>query len=93
MMDINEFTQKLEIELEGIDPGSLKPDTVYRSLKNWSSMHALIVISFIDLNFDVTLNAQDIKNTQTVNDLLPTHITHITRKTARIFNVDSYLIL
>ena len=68
-MDINEFTQKLEIELEGIDPGSLRPDTVYRSLKNWSSMHALIIIAFIDLNFDITLNAQDLKNTQTVNDL------------------------
>jgi acyl carrier protein len=78
MMDINEFTQKLEIELEGIDPGSLKPDTVYRSLKNWSSMHALIVISFIDLNFDVTLNAQDIKNTQTVNDLY--NLTHKKQK-------------
>ena len=68
-MDINEFTKKLEIELEGIDPGSLKPATVYRSLKNWSSMHALIIIAFIDLNFDITLNAQDLKNTQTVKDL------------------------
>ena len=69
IMNINEFTQKLEIELEGIDSGSLKPETVYRSLKNWSSMHALIIIAFIDLNFDVTLNAQDLKNTQTVTDL------------------------
>jgi acyl carrier protein len=68
-MNINEFIQKLGIELEGIKPESLKPDTVYRSLKNWSSMHALIVIAFIDLNFDVTLNAQDLKNTQTINDL------------------------
>ena len=68
-MNIHEFTQKLEIELEGIDPGSLKPDTIYRNLKNWSSMHALIIIAFIDLNFDITLNAQDLKSTQTVNDL------------------------
>lgn len=69
MMDIKEFTKKLEIELEGIDPGSLQPDAIYRSLKNWSSMHALIIIAFIDLNFDVTLNAQDLKSTQTVSDL------------------------
>lgn len=68
-MDINEFAKKLEIELEGIDPGSLKPDTVYRDLKNWSSMHALIIIAFIDLNFDITLNAQDLKSTQTIQDL------------------------
>jgi len=68
-MDINEFTKKLEVELEGIDPGSLQPETAYRSLKNWSSMHALIIIAFIDLNFDITLNAQDLKNTQTVRDL------------------------
>lgn len=68
-MNIHEFTKKLEVELEGIDPGSLTPETVYRGLKNWSSMHALIIIAFIDLNFDITLNAQDLKNTQTVKDL------------------------
>jgi len=68
-MDIKEFTQKLEAELEGIEPGTLKPETNYRELKNWSSMYALIVIAFVDLNFDITLNAQDLRNTLTVQNL------------------------
>lgn len=68
-MTIEEFTKKLEQELEDLESGTLKPDTNYRDLKNWSSMYALVIIAFIDFNFDVTLNGNDLKGTQTVSDL------------------------
>ncbi len=68
-MTIEEFTKKLEQELEDLESGTLKPNTNYRDLKNWSSMYALVIIAFIDFNFDVTLNGNDLKSTQTVSDL------------------------
>lgn len=68
-MDVNEFIQKLEPELEGIEPGSLKADTNYRELKNWSSMYALIIIAFADTEMNVTLNGEDLRKCQTMNDL------------------------
>lgn len=68
-MTLDEFTHKLEGELEDIEPGTLTPDTDYRSLKNWSSMYALIIIAFVDMQFNVTLNGQDMKSTNTVKDL------------------------
>lgn len=69
MDTIEEFTRKLEQEFDEIEPCSLKPETNYRDIKNWSSMYALIIIAFADANYDVMLNAADLKSTETIKDL------------------------
>ncbi len=69
MISVEEFTKNIVAEFEDVDPNSVFPSTNYRDIKNWSSMYALIIIAFIDANFDVQLNANDLKNTQTIKDL------------------------
>ena len=69
MITLEDFTIQLESELEGMEKGTLTPDTVYHSLDNWSSMYALFVIAYVDAQFDVQLNAEDLKNTKTVRQL------------------------
>lgn len=69
MDTLSEFTKQLESEFEDIEPGTLQPQTNYRDMKGWSSMHALIVIAFVDANYNVLLTGADLKNTQTVEDL------------------------
>lgn len=69
MISAEEFTAQLAAEFEDVEPNSISPDTNYRDIKNWSSMYALIIIAFIDANFDVQLNADNLKNTHTVRDL------------------------
>jgi acyl carrier protein len=68
-MNIEEFTQKLEAEFEEVEPGTLTPDTNYKSIKGWSSMHALIIIAFVDAQFDSILNGSDLKSASTIRDL------------------------
>lgn len=68
-MQIADFITKLEAEFDDMPKGTLKPDTDYRSIKGWSSMHALIIIAFVDINFNITLNGSDLKSTKTVSDL------------------------
>ena len=68
-MLVDEFVSKLETEFDDMPKGTLKADTDYRSIKGWSSMHALIIIAFIDINFNITLNGSDLKSTKTVADL------------------------
>jgi len=68
-MTLEEFTVNLEKEFEGIEPGTFTPDTNYRDVKAWSSIYALIVVAFVDLNFNVILNSQDLKNTNTIREL------------------------
>jgi acyl carrier protein len=69
MISAEEFTQQLAAEFEDVDPNTISPETNYRDIKNWSSMYALIIIAFVDANFDVQLNADNLKHTQTVKDL------------------------
>jgi acyl carrier protein len=68
-MNIQEFTKNLEAEFDEIEPGTILPTTNYRDIKGWSSMYALIIIAFVDTHFDVALNAEDLKNAQTIEDL------------------------
>jgi acyl carrier protein len=68
-MTIEEFTKNLELEFDDMPPGSITADTDYRTIKGWSSMHALIIIAFIDINFNITLNGAELKSTRTVSDL------------------------
>lgn len=68
-MNIEEFTKKLGEEFEDALPGTITPDTNYRSIKGWSSMHALIIIAFVDANFNIILTGSDIKNAESIRDL------------------------
>ncbi len=69
MIPIEEFIQLLENEFEDLPKNTLKPETNYREIPNWSSMHALIIIAFADANFNVELNASDLRKAQTIQDL------------------------
>lgn len=69
MDDVLTFVTKLEAEFEELQPGTLKPETEFRKLESWTSMHALIVIAFIDNEYNVLLKPEEMKNTQTIKDL------------------------
>ena len=69
MKNIEEFTQNLVAEFEDIELGTITPTTNYRDIKGWSSMYALIIIAFVDTHFDVALSADDLKTSQTIQDL------------------------
>lgn len=69
MMTIEEFTKNIEVELEGLEPGTLTADLNYRELEMWSSMYALIVLAYVDSVFNVTLSGDDLRNSNTVKDL------------------------
>lgn len=45
------------------------PATKYKELENWTSMQALLLIAHIDDTINVILDADDIKNTTTIEDL------------------------
>ena len=69
MIDENEFVRLLENEFEDVDEGSLKPDSSYREIPNFSSMYAIIIIAFIDNEVDVLLTGEDLRSTETIADL------------------------
>lgn len=68
-MSIDDFIQKIEGEIEELPKGSLKAETHYREIPEWSSMHALILIALCETDYDVTLTGEDMRSCNTVNDL------------------------
>ena len=68
-MNINEFIKKVEEEFTDIEPGKLKPGSNFREMFEWNSMNALIMIALVSTEYDVTLNAEDLINSVTVNDI------------------------
>ena len=68
-MKIEDFIARLEEEYEDLTPGSLKPDSVFREVFEWNSINALILIAMVKTEYDVTINAEDIATSKTVEDL------------------------
>jgi acyl carrier protein len=68
-MKIEDFITQLEEEYEDITPGTLNPQSVFREVFEWNSINALILIALVKTQYDVTINAEDIANSKTVNDL------------------------
>jgi len=68
-MVIEDFIGKLEEEFDDVAAGSIKPDTDFRNIEDWGSMHALIVIALIDTEYDITLSGADLRSVNTIQEL------------------------
>ena len=68
-MSVEKFIEKIEDEFEELEPGTLNPESNFREYFEWNSVNALIIIALVDSEYDVTINAEDIQKSETVNDL------------------------
>lgn len=69
MEDISTFINKIEIEIDGLKVGTLKPSTTYRELPEWSSMHALVLIALSETEYSVPLSGDDLRKCGTIQEL------------------------
>jgi len=68
-MKIEDFIACVEAEYEDLKPGTLKPASLFREAFEWNSINALILIAMVKTEYDVTINAEDIATSKTVEDL------------------------
>ncbi len=66
---IEEFIKHIEAEFEDLEPGTLKPESNFRDAFEWNSINALILIALIKTEYNVSINAEDIQKSKTVNDI------------------------
>lgn len=69
IMQIEDFIKSFAEQFEDTDPSEIKAGTKFHDLEEWSSMIVLAVIAMVNINYDVTLTGQDIKETETVEEL------------------------
>lgn len=71
-MEIKEFIEKLAEQFDDTSIEELAPNVKFKELEEWSSLIALSVIAMADEEYNVTLVATDIRNSETIEDLFNT---------------------
>ena len=68
-MEINHFIQNFAAQFDDTDAEEFKPETKFRDLEEWSSLRALSIIAMTDEEYNVVLTGENIRNSQTIQDL------------------------
>ena len=68
-MEIKDFIENFGDQFDDTDVATLKPETVFKELDEWSSLVALSVIAMVDEEFDVTLRGEDMRKANTPAEL------------------------
>ena len=68
-MELKDFIANFANQFDDTDPSEIKAETVFKELDEWSSLIALSVIAMIDEEYDIAIKGDDIRNSDTVEDL------------------------
>jgi acyl carrier protein len=68
-MNLENFLDGFRSQFDETAPELIQKETVYRDLDEWSSMMALVIIAFVDDEYNVSLTGDDFGSTKTVEDL------------------------
>ena len=68
-MDIKNFIENFADQFDDTDSSEFKAETVFKELDEWSSLIALSVIAMVDEEYDITIKGDDIRNSNTIEDL------------------------
>lgn len=68
-MELKEFIEHFAEQFEETPVESFMAETVFKELDEWSSLMALVIIGMVDEEYGVILKGEDIRNSQTIEDL------------------------
>ena len=68
-MDFDAFTLTLAEAIDGLDVSSLEEDTPFLDIPQWDSLAVLTCIAMCDMQYQVSLTADEIQACTTLGDL------------------------
>ena len=68
-MELKEFIENFAAQFDDTDASEFKGETKFRELDEWSSLIALSIIAMVDEEYDVTLQGEDIRAANTIEEL------------------------
>ena len=68
-MELKDFIEHFAEQFDETDGGIFAADTNFKELDEWSSLMVLSVIAMVDEEYDITLKEDDIKTSETIEDL------------------------
>ena len=69
MKSLEGFVALFADQFEDTDKSVFTPDTEYRELDEWSSLVALSIMAMVDEEYDVSLKADEMRQTNTIQEL------------------------
>lgn len=67
--EISTFVENFASQFDETPADAITPETKFRELEEWSSMIALVVIAMVDEQYKVKLTGNEIKESNTVQDI------------------------
>ena len=68
-MELEKFIENFAAQFEDTDASVFVAETKFRELDEWSSLISLSIIAMVDEEYDVALKGDDIRNSETIEDL------------------------
>ena len=68
-MELKEFIEYFADQFDDTEASELGAETKFKELEEWSSLIALSVIAMVDEEYDVAIKGDDIRNSDTIQDL------------------------
>lgn len=68
-MELVDFIEKFAEQFDDVDVEQLNSATRFRELDGYTSLVALLIITMIDEEYDVTVTGDDMKQQVTIGDL------------------------
>lgn len=68
-MNIDAFIEQFEESIEGLERGTVKPETVFRELSQWDSLAVLTTLAMVDAEYEVSLSADELATPRTIEEL------------------------
>lgn len=76
-MKMNEFINNFVDQFDDAPTIEVTPETHFHEMDGWSSMIALSVMAMIDEEYDVQIKADEMRNSQTIQELFDIVHNHI----------------
>ena len=68
-MELKEFIENFAAQFDDTDASEFTAETEFKALDEWSSLTALSIIAMVDEAYDITIKGDDIRNSETIEDL------------------------
>jgi acyl carrier protein len=68
-MELNDFISNVADQFGHTDKSQFIPQAKFRDLQEWDSLTALLVMAMIDEEYHVTLEADEVRNSNTIQEL------------------------
>jgi len=68
-LTVENFIAKIVEEFPELEKENLDPHKSFKDHVEWDSINALVLIAMVNVEYDVTVNAEELAHAETINDV------------------------